>query len=167
MAIAAGIVPLVSALGSVAGVGASIYGMVQQNKAIEAQKDAAKKQQALQKAADIRERRRMLREQAIARGQTVNVAAQVGAGQGPTSSTALTGGLSGLNSQVLSAVGFQGMAARNVREQQSLLNKAAGYQQNANIASGIASLAPDIGELGSGLFRSGQRIMSGFGMGTV
>lgn len=162
MAIAAGIVPLVSALGSVAGVGASIYGMVQQNKAVEAQKDAAKKQQALQKAADIRERRRMLREQAIARGQTVNVAAQVGAGQGPTSSTALTGGLSGLNNQVLSAVGFQGMSARNVREQQQLLNKAAGYQQSAGIAQGIAGIAPDLGEFASGLYKSGLKLSTSF-----
>lgn len=160
MAIAAGIVPLVSALGSVAGVGASIYGMVQQNKAIDAQKEAAKKQQALQKAADIRERRRMLREQAIARGQTVNVAAQVGAGQGPTSSTALTGGLSGLQNQVLSAVGFQGMSARNVQEQQKLLNKAAGYKQNAGIAQGFASAAPDLAQLGSGLFRTGLNMLS-------
>lgn len=159
MAVAAGIVPLVSALGSIAGVGASIYGMVQQNKAVEAQKEAAKKQRDLQRAADQRERRRMLREQAIARGQTVNVAAQVGAGQGPTSSTALTGGLSGLQNQVLSAVGFQGMSRRNIEEQQSLLNKAAGYQQNASIAQGIASIAPDVAQLGSGLFRTGLSML--------
>lgn len=159
MAVAAGIVPLVSALGSIAGVGASIYGMVQQNKAVEAQKEAAKKQRDLQRAADQRERRRMLREQAIARGQTVNVAAQIGAGQGPTASTALTGGLSGLQNQVLSATAFQGMAARNVQQQQKALNRAAGFQQNASIAQGLASAAPDLAQLGSGLFRTGLSML--------
>ena len=158
MAIAAGIVPLVSALGSVAGVGASIYGMVQQNKAVEAQKDAAREQRAQQMAADARERRRMLREQAIARGQTVNVAAQVGAGQGPSASTALTGGLSGLQNQVLSATAFQGASQYSVNRQQRFLNQAAGYQQSAGIAQGIAGISPDIAQFGSGLFQKGLQM---------
>jgi len=153
MAVAAGIIPLVSALGSLAGVGASIYGMGQQQKAINEQKKAAQEQQNLQKAADLRERRRMLREQAIAKGQTVNVAAQVGAGQGPTSSTALTGGLSGLQNQVISATGFQNYSQYNVKQQQKYMDRASGFMQNANIAQGVAGLAPQVGELGSGILK--------------
>lgn len=159
MAVAAGIVPLIGALGTLGSVGASVYGMVQQRKAVEAQKDAAKEQRNLQRAADQRERRRMLREQAIARGQTVNVAAQIGAGQGPTASTALTGGLSGLQNQVLSATAFQGMSEYSVNRQQKALNRAAGFQQNASIAQGVAGLAPDVAEFGSGLFRTGLRML--------
>jgi hypothetical protein len=128
--------------------------MVQQNKAMKAQEKAAREQRALQRGADARERRRMLREQAIAGGQTVNVAAQVGAGQGPTASTALTGGLSGLQNQVLSATAFQGMSAESMKRQQAALNQAAKYQTNASIAQGIGSLAPDLANIGSGLFNS-------------
>lgn len=153
MAIAAGIVPLIGALGTLASAGATAYGMVQQSKSIEAQKDAAREQKALQFAADARDRRRMLREQAIARGQTVNVAAQIGAGQGPTASTSLTGGLSGLENQVLSATAFQGLSQYSVKKQQKFLNQAANYQQNANIAQGIAGIAPDVIDAGSGLFK--------------
>ena len=159
MAVAAGIVPLIGALGTLASAGASAYGMVQQGKAVEAQKDAAREQRALQMAADARERRRMLREQAIARGQTVNVAAQVGAGQGPTSSTSLTGGLSGLQNQVLSATAFQGYSAANVKQQQKYLNQAAGFQQSASIAQGIAGVVPDLASVGSGLFQRGLQMV--------
>ena len=157
MAVAAGIIPLIGALGTLGSVGASVYGMTQQNKAMKEQEKAAREQRALQKAADQRERRRMLREQAIARGQTVNVAAQVGAGQGPTSSTALTGGLSGLNNQVLSATAFQSMSANSINKQQKYLDKASGYMQNANIAQGISGLIPDAVSFGSGLFKTGMQ----------
>lgn len=148
----------VAAIGALVSAGASIFGMAQQSKAMEAQKEAAKEQRNLQMAADAKERRRMLREQAIAKGQTVNVAAQVGAGQGPTASTALTGGLSGLNNQVLSAAAFQNMSQFSVKKQQKSLNEAAGYQQTASIAQGIAGAAPDLINMGSGLFQSGIRL---------
>jgi hypothetical protein len=121
------------------------------------QEKAAKEQRNLQLAADARERRRMLREQAIAKGQTVNVAAQVGAGQGPTSGTALTGGLSGLESQGLSAMAFQNMSQYSVNRQQKFLERAAGFQQTASIAQGIAGAAPDLVPMGSGLFNTALR----------
>jgi hypothetical protein len=143
-----------------AGAGAGIFGMVQQNKAVKAQEKAAREQRAMQRGADARERRRMLREQAIASGQTVNVAAQVGAGQGPTASTALTGGLSGLQNQVLSATAFQGMTQTSMDRQQKFLNQAARYQTNASIAQGISSLTPDLANLGSGLANSMRRFPS-------
>lgn len=145
---------MAAAVGLLVSAGAGIFSMVQQNKAVKAQEKAAKEQRSLQMAADARERRRMLREQAIAGGQTVNVAAQVGAGQGPTASTALTGGLSGLQNQVLSATAFQGMTAESMKRQQAALNQAAKYQTNASIAQGIGSLAPDLANIGSGLFNS-------------
>ena len=150
---------MAEAVGAVIGIGASLFGMSQQKKAMEEQEKAMKEQKRLQRAADQRERRQLLRQQAIARGQTVNVAAQIGAGQGPTASTALTGGLSGLQNQVLSATAFQGMSEYSVNRQQKALNRAAGFQQNASIAQGVANLAPDVAEFGSGLFRTGLRML--------
>jgi hypothetical protein len=151
---------MAAAVGLLVSAGAGIFGMVQQNKAIKAQEKAAREQRALQRGADARERRRMLREQAIASGQTVNVAAQVGAGQGPTASTALTGGLSGLQNQVLSATAFQGMTAESMKRQQAALNQAAKYQQSASIAAGIGSLGSSIGDFASGLQRTNFRFPS-------
>jgi len=145
---------MAAAVGLLVSAGAGIFGMIQQNKAMKAQEKAAKEQRSLQMAADARERRRMLREQAIASGQTVNVAAQVGAGQGPTASTALTGGLSGLQNQVLSATAFQGMSAESMKRQQAALNQAAKYQQSASIAAGIGSIGSSIGDFASGLQRT-------------
>ena len=147
----------VAAIGALVSAGSSIFGMVQQSKAMKEQEKAAKEQRNLQLAADARERRRMLREQAIARGQTVNVASQVGAGQGPTSGTALTGGLSGLESQGLSATAFQGLSRYSVNRQQKFLDRAAGFQQTASIAQGIAGAAPDLVPMGSGLFNTALR----------
>jgi hypothetical protein len=151
---------MAAAVGLLVSAGAGIFGMIQQNKAMKAQEKAAKEQRSLQMAADARERRRMLREQAIASGQTVNVAAQVGAGQGPTASTALTGGLSGLQNQVLSATAFQGMSAESMKRQQAALNQAAKYQQSASIAAGIGSLGSSIGDFASGLQRTTFRLPS-------
>jgi len=151
---------MAAAVGLLVSAGAGIFGMIQQNKAMKAQEKAAKEQRSLQMAADARERRRMLREQAIASGQTVNVAAQVGAGQGPTASTALTGGLSGLQNQVLSATAFQGMTAESMKRQQAALNQAAKYQQSASIAAGIGSLGSSIGDFASGLQRTTFRFPS-------
>ena len=151
---------MAAAVGLLVSAGAGIFGMIQQNKAMKAQEKAAKEQRSLQMAADARERRRMLREQAIASGQTVNVAAQVGAGQGPTASTALTGGLSGLQNQVLSATAFQGMSAESMKRQQAALNQAAKYQQSASIAAGIGSLGSSIGDFASGLQRTNFRFPS-------
>lgn len=138
---------MATAVGAVIGIGASLFGMAQQRKAMKEQEKAMKEQRNLQRAADARERRQMLRQQAIARGQTVNVAAQIGGGQGGTSGSGLTGGLYGLQGQTLSALGFQEMSARSVDRQQKFLNRAAQYQTTAGIAEGI-------GQLGSGLMNT-------------
>lgn len=145
---------MAQAAGAVIGIGASLFGMYSQKKAMEEQQKAMKEQRRLQRAADQRERRQLLRSQAIATGQTVNVAAQIG-GLG---STGLTGGLSGLQNQVLSSLGFQQMSARSVDKQQGFLNKAAQYQTQAGIAEGV-------GALGSGLMGTsfGQNLAGGIG----
>ena len=58
-------------VGAVIGVGATMKSMKAQEQAAEAQLKAMKEQQKMQMMADARERRKMLREAAIARGQTV------------------------------------------------------------------------------------------------
>ena len=135
---------MATAVGAVVGIGASLFGMAQQRKAMKEQEKAMKEQRSLQRAADARERRQLLRQQAIARGQTVNVSAQIGGGQGGTSGSGLVGGLYGLQSQVSSSLGFQQMASQSVDKQQKFLNRAAQYQTTAGIAEGL-------GQLGSGL----------------
>lgn len=145
---------MAQAAGAVIGIGASLFGMYSQKKAMEEQQKAMKEQRRLQRAADQRERRQLLRSQAIAAGQTVNVAAQIG-GLG---STGLTGGLSGLQNQVLSSLGFQQMSSRSVDKMQGFLNRAAQYQTQAGIAEGV-------GALGSGLMGTsfGQNLAGGIG----
>lgn len=149
---------MAAAAGAVIGIGSSLFGMAQQKKAMKEQQKAMKEQRALQRAADARERRQLLRQQAIARGQTVNVAAQIGGGQGPTMGTGVIGGLAGLESQTMSSIGFQQMASNSVDRQQKFLNRAAQYQSNASIAEGV-------GALGSGLMQTsfGQGLTKGIG----
>lgn len=162
---------MAQAAGAVIGIGASLFGMYSQQKAMQEQQKAMREQRRLQRAADERERRQLLRQQAIAAGQTVNVAAQIG-GLG---STGLTGGLSGLQNQVLSSLGFQAMSRRSVERQQGFLNQAAQYQTNAGIAQGIAGVSGEIGAIGSGLFGKGLAMTGlsnpmqsrGLGMGYV
>jgi hypothetical protein len=160
---------MAQAAGAVIGIGASLFGMYSQRQAMQEQQRAMREQRRMQRAADERERRQLLRQQAIASGQTVNVASQIG-GLG---STGLTGGLSGLQNQVLSTLGFQGMTRRSVERQQGFLNQAAQYQTQAGIAQGIASIGPELGTLGSGLYNTGMQTLgrmanpiqsSGFGM---
>lgn len=142
---------MAQAVGAVIGIGASLFGMNHQKKAMEEQEKAMKEQKRMQLAADQRERRQMLRQQAIARGQTVNVAAQIGGGQGSTAGTSLIGGLSGLESQSISATNFQATTRASVNRQQGFLNQAARYQTNASIAQGVASIGTEIGVGLSGL----------------
>ena len=145
---------MAQAAGAVIGIGSSLFSMYSQRKAMQEQQKAMNEQRRLQRAADERDRRQMLRQQAIATGQTVNVAAQIGGMGG----TGLVGGLGGLQNQVLSAFGFQGQAARSVEKQQGFLNQAARYQTQAGIAEGI-------GSIGSGLMQTnfGQNLASGIG----
>lgn len=134
-----------SVVGAVVGVGAAAKSMKAQEKAAKAQIKAMEEQQRLQKMADLRERRRMLREAAIARGQTVNIAAQIGGGAGRFAGTGLTGGLAGLQGQVLSGLGFQQTSQTSAAVQQQYLNKAAKYQTQASKWAGVGEAAMAIG----------------------
>ena len=132
-------------VGAVIGVGATMKSMKAQEQAAEAQLKAMKEQQKMQMMADARERRKMLREAAIARGQTVNIASQICGGQGKFSGSSLMTGLSGLQSQTLSGLGFQQTAQSSALLQQKFLNKASRLQSDASRWSGIASAAMNIG----------------------
>lgn len=124
-------------VGAVAGIGAASKSLSLQKKAMKAQQKAAEEQLRLQKMADLRERRRMLREAAIAKGQVVNVAAQIGGGQGKYMGSSIISGLGGLQNQVLSGLGFQQTAQTSAGVQQKYLNKAAKYQMDASKWAGI------------------------------
>ena len=167
---------MAEAAGAVIGIGSSLFGMSQQRKAMEEQKKAMKEQKNLQRTADARERRQLLRQQAIARGQTVNVAAQIGGGQGASMGSTVIGGLAGLENQALSSIGFQAASAASVNRQQRFINKANQYQTTAGIAQGISAMSPELGDIGSGLFGKARQIQgsfanpmqsSGLGMGYI
>jgi len=134
-----------SVVGAVVGAGASMKALEAQEKAMKMQQKAAQEQLKMQKMADMRDRRRMLREAAIARGQTVNIAAQIGGGQGKFAGSSLMTGLSGLQGQTLSGLGFQQTAQSSALLQQKFLNKASRLQSDASRWSGIASAAMNIG----------------------
>lgn len=138
---------MAQAAGAIIGISASLFSMSQQSKALDAQKRAMKEQKNLQRAADARERRQLLRQQAIARGQTVNVAAQIGGMGG----TGLSGGLAGLENQVASSIGFQETTRLSMNRQQRFLDRASQYQTRASIGQGVAGAAGDIASIGSGL----------------
>jgi len=131
-------------VGGIVGAVGSMKAMKAQEKAMEMQQKAAQEQLKMQKMADMRERRRMLREAAIARGQTVNISAQIGGGQGKFSSSSLMTGLSGLQGQVLSGLGYQQTAAKSAQVQQKFLNKAAEYEMDASKWAGFGSMASNI-----------------------
>lgn len=132
-------------VGAVVGAGATMKSMRAQEKAAKAQQKAAEEQLRLQKMADLRERRRMLREQAIQQGKVVNISAQIGGGQGPTMGSSVVSGLGGLASQTLSGLGFQQTAQSSALLQQRYLNKAAKYQTDASKWAAIGSAAMSIG----------------------
>ncbi len=132
-------------VGAVTGAYTGSKALKEQERAMRLQQKAAEEQIRLQKMADMRERRRMLREAAIARGRTVNISSQIGGGAGPTAGTALVGGLAGLQGQVLSGLGFQQTSQTSAAVQQRFLNKAAKAQMDASkwigIGQGLQSLA--------------------------
>lgn len=131
-------------VGGIVGAVTGAKALEAQEKAMKAQQKAAQEQLRLQKMADLRERRRMLREAAIARGQTVNISAQIGGGQGRFASSSLQTGLSGLQNQTLSGLGFQQTAQKSAVVQQKFLNKAAQYQMDASKWAGYGSMFSSI-----------------------
>lgn len=92
-----------AAVGTIAAVAGTIGSLAMQSKAAKASEKAMKAQQKAQELADARARRRLLRETAMARGETVNLGANLGA----LNSSSLAGGLSGLTNQQQAQLGFQ------------------------------------------------------------
>lgn len=122
--------------GTLGSIGSTVMGMRQQKKAQKAQEQ----QQRLQAQ---QERRRMIRQQRIARAQTVNVGAQVGAsGEG---SSALPGGLTSLNSQTGAGLGF----ATQMQGLTDIANKA---NRKASMFGAIGSISSSIGSVGGSMF---------------
>ena len=110
-----------------------------QNKAIKEQEKAMKLEKQARLTADARERRIAARQAVQQRGALVNVAAQIGGGQGASTGTAVTGGLSNVNNQLLSGLGFQA-ATQAIGNQITKANMAASkYMNFANISQGIGS----------------------------
>jgi hypothetical protein len=131
-------------VGGIVGAMGTMKAMQAQEKAMKMQQKAAEEQLKMQKMADMRERRKMLREAAIARGQTVNISAQIGGGQGQSAGSSLVTGLSGLQSQTLSGLGFQQTAAKSAQVQQKFLNKASQYQMDASKYQGMGNMLGNI-----------------------
>lgn len=90
-------------VGTLLSVAGAVAGVAMQAKAAKAQQRAMRAQQRAQELADARDRRRLLRQTAIARGETVNIGAALGA----TGSSSLVAGLSGLTNQQQAQLGFQ------------------------------------------------------------
>jgi hypothetical protein len=117
----------------------AIGGIFFQSKAIKEQEKAMKLEKQARLTADARERRIAARQAVQQRGALVNVAAQIGGGQGASTGTAVQGGLSNVNNQLLSGLGFQA-ATQAIGNQITKANIAASkYMNFANISQGIGS----------------------------
>ena len=124
----------------------AIGGIFFQSKAIEEQKKAMKMEQRARENIDARERRRAAREVAQQKGAMVNVAAQIGGGQGAMASSGLTGGQASLQNQFQSGVSFQAATQQMGRKITQFNLNAAKYMNYANISQGIGQIAGDIGK---------------------
>jgi len=125
---------------AVAAAGAAV-GVQQQAAAAKDQRKAAKEQRKAAAQQAARERRQSIREGRLARGQALNVAGQVGAGE----SSGLAGGLSGISTQVASNIGFS-------QQQEAFGANIVKFQQRANKASSRAATAQGISSIGSSVF---------------
>ena len=124
----------------------AIGGIFFQSKAIEEQKKALKMEQRARENVDARERRRAAREVAQQKGAMVNVAAQIGGGQGTMAGSGLTGGQASLQNQFQSGVSFQAATQQMGRKITQFNLNAAKYMNYANISQGIGQIAGDIGK---------------------
>lgn len=144
---------VVSAVGTLGGIASSIVGMRQQKKA----QKAAEQQAALQRN---QERRRMIREQRIRRAQSLNAAAQIGATQ--EGSSGIAGGLTSLNSQTGSNLGF-------ATQMQGLSDIQSKASLGASKAGAIGSIFGSAANLGFSAFSAagGFKSLSGGGNPTA
>lgn len=115
-----------------------------QSKAIKEQEKALKMEQRARENIDARERRRSARELAQQRGAMVNVAAQIGGGQGATASSGLVGGAASLQNQFTSGVSFQAATQQMGRKITQFNLNAARYMNYANISQGLGEIASSL-----------------------
>lgn len=145
---ASGTIALIALGVAVAGTTASVA--IQQRQA-SAQKKSAKEQQRSAKLQANRQRRQTIRQARIARGQTLNVAGQVGA-QG----SGLSGGLSSLGAQVGSNLGF------NTQTEQIGNNIFKFNRQAAKLGS-LAGIAQGVASIGGAVYSNAVDISGAFG----
>lgn len=124
------------------GAGVSAYSSIQSAKA---QNKALKEQQRLQKMADLRARRKMAREAAIARGAVINMSSQIGGGQGEKGlGSSVLSGLSNISSQLSSGFGWQQTSQTSALKQQAYLNRASNWDTWANISGNVSNFATNL-----------------------
>lgn len=112
------------------------------SQAASAQKKSAKEEQRAAKLQASRQRRQEIRQARIARGQTLNVAGQVGA-QG----SGLSGGLASIGAQAGANLGFS-------TQTQAIGKKIAGFGRDIASAQRFGAIAGGIANLGGALFSS-------------
>jgi len=134
---------------ALAAVGTGVSFVAGQRRAA-AQKKASKESRRAAALEARRARRRTIREARIARGQQLNVAAQVGAGD----SSGAAGGLSGIASQAGANLGFSTQTEAIGRRISRLGGRAASAAQLGSIGRGITGI-------GGALFGNAEQI-SGF-----
>ena len=123
-------------------------------KQAKAGRKAAKASQRLAALEASRARRRVIREARIRRGETANLAAQVGAGQ----SSGLRGGLSGLASQAGSALGFS-------TQTEAIGRKITKFGLQASRAASLGAIGGGVAALGGSLVSNAGALSGLFGGG--
>lgn len=145
------IIAAVGAAAAVAGTGYSIYQGQQQSKA---QKNARNKQEQLQELQRRREIRQQVRQNRVKRASVISQAGSQGVG----TSSGAQGGVSSLNAQLASNVGFTNQSA-------SLGNSISGFQQQAANAQGLGQIGSGLASLGSYAFSNASTIGRSLGFG--
>jgi len=126
------------AIAAVGAIGTTVTGMMSAKQ----QKKAAKAQDQQARLQAQQERRRMIRQQRIARAQSLNVQAQVGATGAGTSAQ---GGLTSLNSQLGGGLGF-------ATQMQGLSDVASKANRKSNTLGAIGGIFQGVGQIGSSMF---------------
>lgn len=108
-----------------------------QSKAIKQQEKALKLEKQARQQVDARERRLAARQAVQQKAALVNVASQIGGGQGESRGSAVQGGLQGVSNQLLSGLGFQATTAAIGNKITKANLAASRYMNFANISQGI------------------------------
>ena len=160
-----------AAIAAVASIGGTAYNLYSSQKSASAQKKANALQLQQQELQNAREKRQALREAIIRTGQVEQGAAN----QGATTSSAVSGGIASIESQLAGNIGFLDEQANISGQITNQLNKASQYSSNAQTVGAIASAGATIFNAAGGpdylkgLFSSGsseQPIVDGIALPT-